>query len=195
LGVAKTLIADEGMELVRRCLAGDGGAWEEIVSTYTRRIYSLAYRFTSNATAAEDLTQEAFLRVYRRLGQYDPQRGELSHWLLRVARNVMIENFRHRQRFPHESAADDLDQHTYHLKVVSSSPQREVERQELCSQVQAAVDKLPLDLRTCIILRDLEELSYHDIVDLLQIPEGTVKSRINRGRIKLSKILKRKRLI
>ena len=195
VGAAKALTVGEGSELVRRCRAGDGAAWEEIVSTYSRRIYNLAYRFTSRTDSAEDLTQEVFVRVYRSLEQYDPKQGDLQNWLMRLARNLIIDDYRRRQRTPHDTHAEDIDSHTYHLRAAGGSPQKEMERHELGEQVQAGIDKLPHDLRTCVILRDIEELSYQEIVDLLKIPEGTVKSRINRGRIELAKILRRMRVV
>ena len=195
MGAAKSLATNEGAELVRRCRAGDGAAWEEIVQTYTRRIYNLAYRFTSRADAAEDLTQDVFIRVYRSLEQYNPKQGDLQNWLMRLARNLVIDDYRKRQRAPQDDAADDLEDHKYHLRAAGGTAQRELERRELGAQVQAGIDKLSPDLRTCVILRDIEELSYQEIVDLLKIPEGTVKSRINRGRIELAKILRRMRVV
>ena len=180
---------------MRRCRAGDGAAWEEIVSLYSRRIFNLAYRFTSSVEAAEDLTQEGFVRIYRTLDQYDAKQGDLSNWLMRLARNLIIDDYRHRQRNPQDSMADDVDNHTFHLHAVGGSAQKEIERRELAAQVQEGIDKLPPDLRTCVILRDIEELSYQEIVDVLKIPEGTVKSRINRGRIELAKILRRMRVV
>jgi RNA polymerase sigma factor (sigma-70 family) len=184
-----------GAELVRRARAGDGTAWEEIVSTFSRRIFNLAYRFTSSGEAAEDLTQEVFIRIYKTLDQYDAKQGDLSNWLMRLARNLIIDDYRHRQRNPQNSMADAVDDHSYHLRAVGNSAQREMERRELCTQVQSGIDRLPEDLRTCVILRDIEELSYQEIVDVLKIPEGTVKSRINRGRIELAKILRRMRVV
>ena len=184
-----------GSELVRRARGGDGAAWEEIVSFYSRRIFNLAYRFTSSVAAAEDLTQEVFIRIYKTLNQYDTKQGDLSNWLMRLARNLIIDDYRHRQRNPQNSMADAVDDHQYHLRAVGTSAQREMERKELASQVQEGIDKLPEDLRTCVILRDIEELSYQEIVDVLKIPEGTVKSRINRGRIELAKILRRMKVV
>jgi RNA polymerase sigma-70 factor (ECF subfamily) len=195
VGAAKLLATSEGAELVRRCRAGDGAAWEEIVQSYSRRIYNLAYRFTSRADTAEDLTQEVFIRVYRSLEQYNPKQGDLQNWLMRLARNLVIDDYRKRQRAPQDEAADDLEDHQYHLRAAGHTVQREMERRELGVQVQAGIDKLSSDLRTCVILRDIEELSYQEIVDLLKIPEGTVKSRINRGRIELAKILRRMRVV
>jgi RNA polymerase sigma-70 factor (ECF subfamily) len=184
-----------GADLIRRARSGDGTAWEEVVSTFSRRIFNLAYRFTSSVEAAEDLTQEVFIRIYRTLDQYDPKHGDLANWLMRLARNLIIDDYRHRQRNPQNSMADAVDDHTYHLRAVGSSAQKDIERRELCAQVQEGIDKLPDDLKTCVILRDIEELSYQEIVDLLKIPEGTVKSRINRGRIELAKILRRMRVV
>lgn len=185
----------DGAELVRRARAGDGAAWEDIVQAFSRRIFNLAYRFTSNAEAAEDLTQDVFIRVYRSLDQYDASQGDLANWLMRLARNLIIDDYRHRQRNPQNSMADAVDDHEFHLRAVGSSAQREMERKELAAQVQLGIDKLPDDLRTCVILRDIEELTYAEIVDVLRIPEGTVKSRINRGRIELAKILRRMRVV
>lgn len=195
MGAAKVLTAGEGAELVRKCRTGDGTAWEQIVSTYSRRIYNLAYRFTSRVDAAEDLTQEVFVRVYRSLEQYNSKQGDLQNWLMRLARNLIIDDYRRRQRAPHDTQAEDLETHSYHLRAAGISPQSEMERRELGAQVQTGIDKLPADLRICVILRDIEEMSYQEIVDLLRIPEGTVKSRINRGRIELAKILRRMRVI
>jgi len=186
---------DTGADLVRRCRAGDGAAWEEIVSLYSRRIFNLAYRFTSSVEAAEDLTQEVFVRIYKTLAQFDPAQGNLSNWLMRLARNLVIDDYRHRQRNPQNSMADTVDKHSFHLRAVGTSAHKEVERKELCAQIQEGIDKLPEDLKTCVILRDIEELTYKEIVDVLNIPEGTVKSRINRGRIELAKILRRMRVI
>lgn len=191
LKVAET----NGAELVRRARAGDGAAWEEIVQNYSRRIFNLAYRFTSSMEAAEDLTQEVFIRIYRTLEQYDPKQGDLSNWLMRLARNLIIDDYRHRQRNPQNTMADDVEDHTYHLRAVGTSAHKEMERRELAAQVQEGIDKLPADLRTCVILRDIEEMTYQEIVDVLKIPEGTVKSRINRGRIELAKILRRMRVV
>ncbi len=192
-----TAIAMEssGADLVRRCRAGDGTAWEEIVSTFSRRIFNLAYRFTSSIEAAEDLTQEVFVRIFKSLDQYDAKQGDLANWLMRLSRNLIIDDYRHRQRNPQNSYADDVEDHTFHLRAVGSSAQKEIERRELRAQVQEAIDKLPQDLRTCVILRDIEEMSYQEIVDVLKIAEGTVKSRINRGRIELAKILRRMRVV
>jgi RNA polymerase sigma-70 factor, ECF subfamily len=195
LEALKAVTEINGAELVRRARAGDGTAWEDIVTNYSRRIFNLAYRFTSNVDGAEDLTQDVFIRIYRTLDQYDAKQGDLSNWLMRLARNLIIDDYRHRQRNPQNTMADAVDDHSYHLRAAGTSAHREIERKELASQVQEGIDKLPPDLRTCVILRDIEELTYQEIVDVLKIPDGTVKSRINRGRIELAKILRRMRVV
>lgn len=177
-------------ELVVKCREGDAAAWEQIVRLYSRRVYNLAYRFTNRHESAEDLTQEVFIRIYRSLDQYDSSLGELSSWLMRLARNLIIDDYRKRQRQPADSS-DDLDDHIHHLRIEADSPHRRIERQERSLQVRAAINKLSPELRECLILRDIDDLSYQEIVDKLRIPEGTVKSRINRGRIELAKVLRR----
>jgi RNA polymerase sigma-70 factor (ECF subfamily) len=109
---------------------------------------------------------------------------------MRLARNLIIDDYRKRRRQPANSG-DGLDNHLHHLSTKTDNPQKSIERREKQSQVHAAIKKLPPDLRECVVLRDIEELSYQEIVDRLQIPEGTVKSRINRGRLELAKILRR----
>ncbi|NDD63915.1 MAG: sigma-70 family RNA polymerase sigma factor [Acidobacteria bacterium] len=181
-------------ELVRRCRGGDSAAWEEVIRTYSRRVYNLAYRFSNRHELAEDLTQEVFVRVYRSLDQYDPQAGDLANWLMRLARNLVIDDYRRRTRTPTD-LGDDLNLHEFHLRSVLDAPDHGVERAERARQVREAIMRLPADLRECVMLRDIEELTYQEIVDILDVPLGTVKSRINRGRIELAKILRRMRVV
>ncbi len=89
----KAAAANNGAELVRRCRAGDGTAWEEIVSSFSRRIFNLAFRFTSSVEAAEDLTQEVFIRIYKTLEQYDAKQGDLANWLMRLADDLHLPPF------------------------------------------------------------------------------------------------------
>src|SRR5258708_21488791 len=149
VGAAKSLATNEGGELVRRCRAGDGAAWEEIVQTYTRRIYNLAYRFTSRADAAEDLTQEVFIRVYRSLEQYNPKQGDFQNWLMRLARNLVIDDYRKRQRAPQDEAADDLEDHQYHLRPAGGTVQPAIRRLEFGEETPAEIDKPFRALATC----------------------------------------------
>ncbi|MCS6874204.1 MAG: sigma-70 family RNA polymerase sigma factor [Pyrinomonadaceae bacterium] len=195
MATAKVISSFEDEELVRRCRAGDVSAWELIVATYSKRIFNLAYRFTFDVEAAEDLTQEVFVKIYKTLDQYNSNQGDLSNWLMKIARNLIIDDYRRRQRMPQDSDAENIEDHIFHLRSIQESQQIEIERQELMEQIQKAIKKLPPDMRICVILRDVEELSYQEIAKLLKVPEGTVKSRINRGRIELAKILRRMRVV
>ncbi len=182
------------VELAARCRAGEPAAWEYLVRQYSRRVYQLAYKFVGRHEQAEDLTQEVFLKIYRSLDQYNPDVGDFPNWLLRLARNLIIDDYRRRQRQPAEGG-EDLEVHVHHLQSRTDHPQQRIERQEQSLQIMQAIEKLSPDLRQCVIMRDIEEMTYQEIVEKLQIPEGTVKSRINRGRIELARILRRMKVI
>ena len=178
-------------ELVRRCLAADASAWDTVVRTHTRRVYNLCYRFTARRDEAEDLTQEVFLRVYRTLKSYDPGHGPLAVWMHRVARNLLIDHYRatrkHRLSVPLEDEMIHLEQ----KESAAPRPDRAVAQRELSAALEQALARLSPELREAVILRDLQGLDYREIAETLDIPEGTVKSRINRGRAELGKFLKR----
>lgn len=178
------------VELVDRCRSGDGSAWEEVVSLFSRRVFNLAYRFTSEIESAEDLTQDVFVKIFRSLDQFKPEHGDLSRWLMRIARNLIIDDYRKRQRNPQNSRAEDVEEHDYRLQSGEEDIQSGLERSARSVIVHEAIGTLTPDLKECVILRDIEEMSYQEIASHLEIPEGTVKSRINRGRIELAKRLR-----
>ncbi len=178
-------------ELVRRCVAGDSAAWESIVRTHTRRIYNLCYRFTGQRQEAEDLTQEVFLRMFRTLKSYDPAQGALGVWLHRVGRNLLIDHYRATRRDRMTSSLDDELTHLGEKEAAPAQQDRQVALRELSATLQRALARLSPELREAVVLRDLQELEYREISQTLNIPEGTVKSRINRGRAELGRILKR----
>ena len=185
--------ADETLEqdaqLVQHCLQGDGSAWEELVRRHSRRIFNICYRFTGNGTDAEDLSQDVFLRVYRTLGSYRSAHGGFATWVTSVTRNLLIDHYRRSKR---DRATDSLDDKMTVVENKESTARRPDEQAllgELSGQVQTALTKLSPDLREAVILRDLQQLEYGEIQRVLSVPEGTVKSRINRGRIELARIL------
>lgn len=178
-------------ELVRRCLAGDTAAWETVVGTYTRRVYNLCYRFTGQRQEAEDLTQEVFLRVFRTLQSYDPAQGSLGVWLHRVGRNLLIDYYRATRKQRLTVSLEDEVRRVEQKESAAPPPDRAVAHRELSAAVQQGLARLSPELREAVILRDLQGLEYREISQVLDIPEGTVKSRINRGRVELGKILKR----
>jgi len=176
-------------QLVQQCLRGEGPAWEELVRRHTRRVYNICYRFTGNATDAQDLSQEVFLRIYRTLASYRPAYGAFPTWLTSVTRNLLIDHYRRTKR---DRITDSLDDAMPVVENKASSARRPDEQAllgELSSQVQSALTRLSPELREAVILRDLQQLDYAEIQTVLAVPEGTVKSRINRGRIELARVL------
>ncbi|QMV19172.1 sigma-70 family RNA polymerase sigma factor [Granulicella sp. 5B5] len=185
-------------ELAARCLAGDAAAWEKLARTQHRRIYGICYRFTGSQSDAEDLTQEAFLKMYRNLASFDPAKGGFTTWLTTLTRNLLVDNYR-RSRM--ERASDSLDE-TYdgeedgmtrgdRLADTGKSQEQVVAGMELRMQIQEALKQVSPELREAVILRDLEDMDYKDIAEVLGVPQGTVKSRISRGRAELARLLKR----
>ncbi len=176
-------------QLVQRCLRSDGPAWEELVRRHTRRVFNICYRFTGNPTEAEDLSQEVFLRIYRTLSSYRPADGAFPTWLTTVTRNLLVDHYR---RTRHDRVTDSIDEAMPQLEekhAPARTPDRLAQATELRQQLQRALSRLSPELREAVILRDLQSLEYAEIQTVLQVPEGTVKSRINRGRIELAKIL------
>lgn len=176
-------------ELVERCLKGDDIAWEEIVRRHTQRVFNLCYRFTSSRAEAEDLSQDVFLRLYRTLKTYRAAEGNLTTWLMRVTRNLLIDHYRRTKK---DRITDSLEDELAGVEQKESdapSPELFASRAELSEKVERALARLSPDLREAVILRDLQGLEYVEIQRVLDIPEGTVKSRINRGRIELARVL------
>jgi RNA polymerase sigma-70 factor (ECF subfamily) len=178
-------------ELVTRCRNGDREAWEIIVRRRHARIYNLAYRFTGRMDEAEDLTQEVFLKVYRTLHLYRPDSGALETWITRVARNHFIDHYRkYKSERTQTTSLEDHPEVGAPLKVRAETPADLLDRKETAERVHRLLDRLPQDQREAVILRDLEELTYEEIAEVLHVPIGTVKSRINRGRIELARLLR-----
>jgi RNA polymerase sigma-70 factor (ECF subfamily) len=177
-------------QLVLSCLRGDSSSWEEIVRRHARRVHNLCYRFTGNSTDAEDLTQEVFLRVYRTLGSYQSEHGAFATWLSSVTRNLLVDHYRRTRRDRLTDSIDDAMPKVEETHV-SHTPQHAAEQAELSAQLQHALSQLSPELREAVILRDLQGLDYSEVQQVLQVPQGTVKSRINRGRIELARILEK----
>jgi RNA polymerase sigma-70 factor (ECF subfamily) len=184
-------------QIVRRCMDGDSGAWAELVRTHHRRVFGLCYRFTGNPADAEDMTQDVFLKVYSNLASFDLGRGSLQVWITTMTRNLLVDNFRRTRNQRATSSLDDGWEISETLKpvdrLVSSglSPHESAAKKELAKMVQEALARVSVELREAVILRDLQDLDYKEIACVLGIPEGTVKSRISRGRAELARLLER----
>ena len=167
--------------LARRAAKADPQAWDEIVERYGERIFNLAFRFTGRQAEAEDLTQDIFLKLYRNLDRY---RGEvpLMAWTLRLSRNLCIDHYRHhRTRRQAESVSDEVLEHL----PSGDDPQRRSQRRERRRLVHQVLAEMSESLASVLMLRDLQGLSYEEIAGFFEVPVGTVKSRLNRGRREL----------
>jgi RNA polymerase sigma-70 factor (ECF subfamily) len=184
--------------LVRRCVAGDAVAWEEIVQRYHRRIYNICYRFAGSADDAQDLAQEVFIRMYRTLNSYDAERGAFMTWVTTLTRNLLVDHFR---KTKNDRLTDSLDASASsepdamplsdRIPDEGPAPDSGVQSRETRDVVHQALQKLSPELREAVILRDLQDMDYREIATVLKVPEGTVKSRINRGRAELGRLLQR----
>jgi len=182
---------DQDAILVERCLGGEDAAWEELIRTHTRRVYSICYRFTGTEGEAQDITQEVFLRVFQNLNSFRSGEGSFTVWLSRLTRNLLIDNYR---RGKMQRASDSLEDKLAVIEETApgySKTDSQVTTRETSELIQAGLQKLSPELREAVVLRDLEEMEYKDIAEVLKVPEGTVKSRINRGRAELARVLRK----
>ena len=182
--------------LVSRCLDGDEAAWEELVRQHTRQVYGLCFRFTNSTQEAQDLTQDVFLRVFKTIKTFRSSEGSFHTWLARVTRNLLIDHYR---RTRQERVTDSIEEQLPMLDeaggAASARPDQALAGREASEILQATLQRLSPDLREAVILRDLQEMEYREIADVLDIPEGTVKSRINRGRAELARLLRKQKLV
>lgn len=184
--------------LVRRCVSGDSVAWEEIVQRYHRRIYNICYRFAGTSDDAQDLTQEVFIKMYRTLNTYDVGKGAFMTWVTTITRNLLVDHFRKTKQDrltdsldTPPSEHDDAQPLGEQIADLSRPPDVQVQSRETRETVHRALQKLSPELREAVILRDLQDMDYKEIATTLKVPEGTVKSRINRGRAELARLLQR----
>ena len=176
--------------LVGRCLRGDSGAWEELVRSHTRLVYGTCYRFTGTAEDSRDLTQDVFLRVFRNLASFDLRSGSFRTWLIRLTRNLLIDHYRKNRK---HRVLDSIEDQTSGLEAsaeMGGRADRALAGREAGEALGKGLSRLSPDLREAVILRDLQEMEYREISEVLGVPEGTVKSRLNRGRRELAKQLR-----
>ena len=185
----------QDQSLVSRCLDGNQAAWEELVRIHTRQVYGMCYRFTGSGSEAQDLTQEVFLRVFKTIKTFHSVEGSFVTWLARVTRNLLIDHYR---RTRQERVTDSIEEQLPRMEeagaAASARPDHALAGREASEILQATLQKLSPDLREAVILRDLQEMEYREIAGVLAVPEGTVKSRINRGRAELARLLRKQKL-
>ena len=177
--------------VIQRCLQGDQAAWEQVVRQHWRKVFNVAYKFVGKHDEAEDLTQDIFLKVFKSLQTFD-SRANFQTWLISVSRNLCIDHYRSVRK---ERETIDRDVDTADLSPVSKeeSPVASLEHADRVTLLREAMAALPDTLREAVLMRDIQELSYQEIADRLALPEGTVKSRINRGRTELARQVRKLR--
>src|SRR6187397_3188119 len=175
--------------LIARCLSGDQAAWDAIVRQNWRKVFNVAYKFVGKHEEAEDLTQDIFLKIFKALATFD-RRANFQTWIVSISRNLCIDHYRS-VRKERQTIARDVDSNDLQPASTERGPYAAAEHQDLRELLRQALETLPITLRTAVVLRDLQELSYQEIADRLGLPEGSVKSRINRGRIELAHQLRR----
>lgn len=170
---------------------GDQNAYADIVDLYKDKIYRLCYRMLGNRHEAEDIAQEAFIRAYVNIHTYNPNM-KFSSWLYRIATNLAIDKIRKKKPDAYLdeeiSGTDGLTMYSQ-LSSNEASPEETLESMELQETVQKAIEKLPEKYRSVIVLKYIEDLSLQEISEILDLPLGTVKTRIHRGREALRKHL------
>ncbi|GAA0381366.1 RNA polymerase sigma factor SigW [Bacillus horti] len=179
-------------KLVKRIRKGDREAFAEIVELYKHKLYQLGYRMLGNPLEAEEIAQESFLRVYSNIGRYD-QNHKFSTWIYRIATNLCIDRLRKRKIVysldQEVVGAEGLDMYSQLADEKQRTPEAEVVTLEIQEQVQKAIDQLPPQYKSIMILRYLQDLSLQEISDIVDLPVTTIKTRVHRGREALKKLL------
>lgn len=188
--------ADDDYEVVRRCLQGNREAFNELVEKYSKKIYNLAYRFVGDSEEANDLSQEIFVAAYQNLKKF---RGDskFSTWLFQIATNRGKNRFKYLKRRGHFASKghtendEDREGQQKTIPDHSTNPETLLAGKQIQKIVQDAINELDPDHKEIVILRDIEGFSYEEIAQMLNLPEGTTKSRLHRARMVVKEKLKR----
>ena len=178
------MTTDEEKALVARCRDGNDDAWRELVDRFGPKVYAISYHFTLKREDAEELSQEIFLRLFENLHRYDGG-FPLVAWILSVSRNLCIDRYRRRKR--EKSFRFVSDDAVTQLLKSEDDPAGMALKKERTQLLFAALSEIPEDLAEILILRDLNGLAYDEIGNALELPEGTVKSRLFRARAEVAR--------
>lgn len=151
----------------------------------------MAYQYTHNYSISQELTQDIFLKVYTNLAAFRPESGSFQNWIMRVGRNLIIDHYRAHKREKNVAGSEELETLDFEIDTKAPDPFQNFYLKEKATLLETGLEKLSVELKEAVILRDVQGFTYQEMADLLGIPEGTVKSRINRGRIELAKALRR----
>jgi RNA polymerase sigma-70 factor (ECF subfamily) len=184
----KATISDE--QLIAKFQLGDLQAYDFLVRRYKDQLLNFVYRFVGNRTDAEDIVQETFLRVYKNKHMYK-EIAKFSTWVYTIAGNLAKTELRRRKRHKIFSVSNFVnEERDYDIPDPEHSPEKKVDSAIQEGIIQKAIEKLPVKFKEVIILRDIQGFAYEEISQILNIPLGTVKSRVNRGRLKLQEDLR-----
>lgn len=178
------MIKDNTDELIKRVLDGDIGAFELIVKQYEKKVYNLALRYLKNHDDALDISQEVFLQVYQNLAQFRGD-AQFSTWVYRVTFNKCVDTLRKQQKIRKNVVMSVDDEIFFETGGDRISVEQEYECRETLAAVMRIVDTLPDEQKAVVLLRYIKDLSYAQIAEILGVAEGTVKSRLNRARLKI----------
>jgi RNA polymerase sigma-70 factor (ECF subfamily) len=178
------LSGEDEQKLVERCRQGDDDAWRELVDRFGQRIYSVAYHFTLKREDAEELSQEIFLKIFESLDRYNGS-YPLIAWIVALARNLCIDRYRRRKR--EQSFRFVTDEAVAPLLRSQEDPSSDAIRKERTKMLFWALSEIPEDLAEILVLRDLDGLAYEEIGQALELPDGTVKSRLFRARAEVAR--------
>ena len=180
--------ADE-ISIIKQVLGGDADAFEHIVKKYEKKVYNLALRYLKNRDDALDLSQEVFIQVYNNLAQFRGD-SQFSTWIYRVTYNKCVDMLRKTQKLRRNVVMSTDDENFFETRDCRASIEEDYEGRETLVTVMKIIDTLPSEQRDVVILRYIKDLSYSQIADVLEIAEGTVKSRLTRARLKIKEQLK-----
>ena len=173
------------IEVIQKVKDGNAGEFEKIINKYNKMVYSLAYRLIRNSDEARDLTQDVFLRAFRFINKYNPE-FKMSTWLARITYNLFKDRFKNKQLpMAHNVNFDDDDGRGYEEQFVDRGPgpDEKVENSMKTEQIVAVINKLPVNYKTVIVLYFWGDYAYEEIAEILEIPIGTVKSRLKRAKL------------
>jgi len=186
-------------EVVARSREGDETAYRELIRRYERPVFSLIFRMVRDREIAEDLSQETFIKVLNAIGTYRPE-FKFSSWVFKIANNTAIDHLRRRELdtlslegSPHAATPEAMEATALQLGTGVASPLDDVASRELGGEIEAAINRLRPEYRSCILLRHVEGRAYEEIADILGLPLGTVKTYIHRARNELRVMLARLR--
>jgi len=180
--------------LINRAKNGDIDSFEKLIGSHQKRVYNIAFKMLGNKEDASEMAQETFIKIFKSIKNFKEE-STFSTWIYRITVNVCLDFIRKRKKninvsYDNTIKLDDSEVH-FQAKDNSQRPDMIYENRELKRELDKAIEKLPPDQRIVVILKDIQGFSYIDIANFVKCPEGTVKSRLNRGRLALKEMLKR----